>query len=42
MARPEVESLLDAVTDVCAYCRKHGVDINRRLPQRRQRRQPLQ
>jgi hypothetical protein len=38
MATPLVESLLAAVSDVCAYCVNHGVDINKRLPQRRQKR----
>jgi hypothetical protein len=43
MARPKVESLLAAVSDICAYCLRHGVDLNQRLPQRRQkRRTPLE
>jgi hypothetical protein len=40
MAQPHVESLLDAVSDVCVYCLRNGVDINRRLPQRRRKRFP--
>jgi len=37
MAGPHVEALLSAVADICAYARECGVDINRRLPQRRRR-----
>lgn len=35
MATPKVESLLAAVSDICAYCLQHGVNVNQRLPQRR-------
>jgi hypothetical protein len=38
MARPEVELILAAVSNVCDYCKVHGLDINKRLPQRRQKR----
>jgi hypothetical protein len=38
MAAPEVKSLLAAVSDVCAYALSQGVNINKRLPQRRQKR----
>lgn len=41
MATPLVDSLLAAVSDVCAHALKHGVDINNRLPQRRRKRTPL-
>jgi len=42
MAAPKVESLLAAVSDICAYSLKHGLDINKRLPQRRRKRMPTQ
>jgi hypothetical protein len=35
MAEPHVDCLLNAVSDVCAYCSAHGLNVNRRLPQRR-------
>jgi hypothetical protein len=38
MAAPKVESLLAGVSDVCDFSLKHGLDINKRLPQRRQKR----
>jgi len=37
MALPKVDSLLAGVSDVCAYCLSHGLDVNARLPQRRQK-----
>ena len=37
MATPKVESLLAGVSDICAFCLRHGLDINERLPQRRQK-----
>lgn len=39
MAAPKAESLLGGVSDICAFCLKHGLDINKRLPQRRQKRE---
>lgn len=38
MARPLVESLLAGVLDICSYCLGQGLNINARLPQRRQKR----
>jgi hypothetical protein len=38
MAKPLVESLLAAVADISAYCLFRGLDINKRLPQRRSKR----
>ena len=35
MAEPHVECLLRAVSDVFAYCLENGLNVNRRLPQRR-------
>jgi hypothetical protein len=37
MARPKIDSLLAGVSDVCAYCLSHGLNVNERLPQRRQK-----
>jgi hypothetical protein len=37
MVRPAIESILNAVREVCDYCTNQGLDINRRLPQRRQK-----
>ena len=35
MADPHVECLLSAVSDIIAYCLENGLNVNRRLPQRR-------
>jgi len=35
MARPVVDTLLGATTDVFRYAKKHGVDLNERLPIRK-------
>lgn len=39
MATPHVEALLGAVQDISSYALELGVDINKRLPQRRAKRQ---
>lgn len=40
MAHPKVVSLLAGVSDVCNYCKSHGLNVNARLPQRRQKKGP--
>ena len=35
MATPKVDLLLNGVHDIYAYCLKHGLDINKRLPVRK-------
>ena len=35
MAKPHVDALIAAVSDICAYSLNNGVDINQRLPMRR-------
>lgn len=39
MVRPRIDSILAGVRDICAFCLMHGLDINRRLPQRRQKKE---
>jgi hypothetical protein len=40
MVRSLIDALLSGVTDICEFCLTNGVDINKRLPQRRQKRKP--
>jgi|ERR1043166_173735 hypothetical protein len=35
MVRPRIDSILIGVRDICTYCASRGLDINKRLPQRR-------
>jgi hypothetical protein len=37
MVRPHIDSILTGVRDICTYCLNHGLDVNKRLPQRRQK-----
>jgi hypothetical protein len=37
MVRPRIDSILAGVRDICACCLNHGLDVNKRLPQRRQK-----
>jgi hypothetical protein len=37
MARPKIDSIMAGISDVCAYCLSHGLNVNERLPQRRQK-----
>lgn len=37
MVRPRIDSILAGVRDICACCSDHGLDVNNRLPQRRQK-----
>lgn len=37
MVRPKIEFVLAGVSDICTYCLSHGININERLPHRRQK-----
>lgn len=37
MVRPGIDAILAGVRDLCAYSTRRGVDLNKRLPQRRRK-----
>lgn len=37
MVRPGIDAIFKGVRDICDYTLSHGLDINKRLPQRRQK-----